>query len=158
MRETVARSSHDGKSRCRLTPERWRRSILSVAVGPLLSTTLSLTVSSVLAVPPTPPSERIEFDSHIGPIFAENCVACHGPDKKSLKAGFRIDSRARALAPLRDGGHAIVPGDSRASVLLERVSSEDEDVRMPPPDAGERLKPTQIKLLERWIEQGAEYQ
>jgi Protein of unknown function (DUF1553)/Protein of unknown function (DUF1549)/Planctomycete cytochrome C len=50
-----------------------------------------------------------------------------------------------------------VPGDAAKSALIERVSSEDPDFRMPPPKSGKQLTSQQITLLRQWIEQGAKW-
>jgi hypothetical protein len=47
----------------------------------------------------------------------------------------------------------IVPSKSAESELIARVSSEDDEIRMPP--EGHALKPEQITKLRTWIEQGA---
>ncbi|HUG17799.1 MAG TPA: PSD1 and planctomycete cytochrome C domain-containing protein, partial [Planctomycetaceae bacterium] len=53
---------------------------------------------------------------------------------------------------------AIVPGKPDESALVERISSEDEFTRMPPPESGKELSKTEIELLTRWIKEGAEYE
>ena len=53
--------------------------------------------------------------------------------------------------------NAVVPGKVDASKLIERILAPDDDERMPPKTAGERLKPGQIELLKKWIAQGAEF-
>jgi mono/diheme cytochrome c family protein len=131
------------------------------AVTPLrwvyLLTTLGIIAGA--ALPPSSagaaPPPAVDFSRQIQPILAENCCACHGPDSAARKAKLRLDTKAGAFAPLRSGGLAIVPGKSAESVLIERVSSDDPTVRMPPPKTGKRLKPEQIALLRQWIDQGA---
>src|SRR5690606_31726312 len=59
---------------------------------------------------------------------------------------------------LESGRFAIVPGDAAASELMRRISSDDPEVRMPPPDAKKTLTAEQIALLGRWIESGATWQ
>jgi hypothetical protein len=44
----------------------------------------------------------------------------------------RLDIRSSAFAQADSGGHAIVPGDVAASELIRRITSGDEDKRMPP--------------------------
>ena len=45
-----------------------------------------------------------------------------------------------------------------ASELFFRIAHEDSEERMPPPDAKRQLKPQEIKLIEQWIEGGAEWE
>lgn len=97
----------------------------------------------------------IEFGKHISPILAENCFDCHGPDTENRQAGLRLDQRADALAPLESGGFAIVPGDVSASKLIQVITSNDPDIRMPPKHSNKSLTPGQIEQLKRWIKQGA---
>jgi mono/diheme cytochrome c family protein len=104
-----------------------------------------------------PPATPVDFNRQILPILSENCFACHGPDAKQRKAKLRLDVKDGAFAELRSGGHAIVPGKSGESKLIERVSSDDPEHRMPPPKTGKRLKPDQIALIQQWIDQGARW-
>src|SRR5262249_22261663 len=41
------------------------------------------------------------------------------------------------------------------SEFFFRITTEDEELRMPPTKAGKRLKPDQVNRIQRWIEQGA---
>src|SRR5271166_5722307 len=68
----------------------------------------------------TPPSTR-----EAGAILANQCVACHGPEKK--KGGLDLSRRASALAG-GESGAAIVPGRPGESLLVEKVSEGE----MPP--------------------------
>jgi mono/diheme cytochrome c family protein len=101
----------------------------------------------------TPVALPVDFATDIQPVLAKRCFACHGPD--THEAGLRLDGRAAATAALDSGGRAIVPHDSAASLLLERVTSDDPSTRMPP--EGPRLEPGQVDVLRRWIEAGAEW-
>ncbi|MEO2046127.1 MAG: PSD1 and planctomycete cytochrome C domain-containing protein, partial [Pirellulales bacterium] len=84
------------------------------------------------------------------------CYHCHGPDAENRQADLRLDTREGALADL--GGYAaLVPGNSQQSELWTRMLSNDADERMPPADSGKQLKPEQIELVRRWIEQGADW-
>ncbi len=100
---------------------------------------------------------KISYDRDIRPILADNCFACHGPDAHQRKAKLRLDTRTGALAELRGGGHAIVPGKLDDSVLVERITADDRSLRMPPKKSGKNLTPAQIDLLRRWIADGAPY-
>ena len=103
--------------------------------------------------------ERVDYNDDIRPILSDRCYSCHGPDAGQRQAGLRLDREEGALAELRSGGRAVVPGKAEASRLLERVESEDPVVRMPPAYMGhDRLRQHEIDTLRRWIEQGAEWE
>lgn len=101
--------------------------------------------------------ETIEFNRDIRAILADNCYACHGPDKNKREAELQLDSFESATAA-RDDGPALVPGQPDKSVLLARVTHADPELRMPPSGSGKSLTPRQVALLRRWIEQGGKYQ
>ena len=100
---------------------------------------------------------EIQFNRDILPILADKCFACHGPDDSHRKADLRLDTREGALADL--GGYAAVaPGAPGKSELLTRITTDDEDDLMPPPDTGKQLSADEKKQLHDWIAQGAEYE
>jgi len=99
----------------------------------------------------------VEFNRDIRPILSDNCYQCHGPDKAQRKADLRLDTEAGAFADL-GGRRALLPGDLEQSELYQRLTSEDENERMPPVKTGKRLTKMQIDLFRRWIEQGAKWQ
>jgi hypothetical protein len=94
---------------------------------------------------------RVDFNRDIRPIFNSNCMACHGGVKQASNVSFSY--RAQVLGRGKSGRTIVVPGNPRASELIARVTSNDPEVRMPL--HGAPLKPEQIALLRRWIEQGA---
>ena len=94
----------------------------------------------------------ISFNRDIRAILSENCFHCHGPDEDAREADLRLDTEAGATES------AIVAGDAEASELVARITSDDPDAVMPPPDSERSLTAEQIKLLSAWIDQGAKYQ
>ncbi|MBM3845037.1 MAG: DUF1553 domain-containing protein [Verrucomicrobia bacterium] len=105
----------------------------------------------------TSPRTKIDFNRDVRPILADNCFACHGPDKAKRKAGLRLDLRADATATLDSGGRAVVPGDPAASLILKLTAAENEEDRMPPKKTGKRLTSGQISILRQWVIEGAEF-
>ena len=99
---------------------------------------------------------------HLARSF-ENSLAFHrklfdyNPSEPVVILKDWLDTKAGAFAELRDGGHALVPGKSSESVLVERITAPDATKRMPPAKFGKQLKPDQIALLTRWLEQGAKW-
>jgi len=99
--------------------------------------------------------ERVDFNFHIQPILSNNCYQCHGPDSSSRKANLRLDIESVAKEALEDGKYVIHAGNSRKSKLIDRITSNDPDYQMPPPENGKPLSEREIALLKRWIDQGA---
>src|SRR3954464_12757786 len=101
----------------------------------------------------------VDFNREIRPILSNQCAKCHGPDPKERKGGtdgLRLDVREDATADL--GGYAaIAPGHPEKSTLVERITSRDDEERMPPKASGKKLAPREIDLLPRWIQGGAKY-
>lgn len=87
----------------------------------------------------------------------QNCYLCHGPDPSGRKADLRLDTFEGATAVLKEGGHAITPGNPSKSQLVYRIFHEEEDQVMPPPESNYKLTAREKALLEKWIDQGAEW-
>ena len=95
----------------------------------------------------------IDYQRQIKPLLAQHCYACHGPDRDGQDNDLRLDRRDDAIAA------AIVPEDPDSSSLLERIETEDEDLRMPPPDTKKpALDSQEVALLREWIAQGAPFE
>jgi hypothetical protein len=98
----------------------------------------------------------VDFNRDVRPILADNCYACHGPDKNKRKARLRLDEKA-GLFSSHGSTRLIVPGKPEQSELFRRVITADAEERMPDPKSGKKLSDRQIALLKKWIEQGAEW-
>jgi hypothetical protein len=104
---------------------------------------------------------EVSFNEHIQPILSEYCYHCHGPDSKTREpkdAPLRLDQVEGAFAVRDDGRPVIIKGKPDESSLMKRLHAADPDMIMPPPKSHKILKPGEIALIERWIEQGAEYE
>lgn len=99
------------------------------------------------------PAATLQFNRDIRPILSDNCLACHGPDTGSRKAGLRLDTEEGAKA-----NEAIIPGKADASEIIKRIFTTDEDEMMPPPDSHKKLSTAQKNILKRWINEGAQYE
>ncbi|PYQ05750.1 MAG: hypothetical protein DMF83_14540 [Acidobacteria bacterium] len=101
----------------------------------------------------------VSFNKDVRPILADNCYACHGPDRNRRQRGLRLDREEVAKAALPSGQVAIVPGSLEKSELFRRITDPDEKRRMPHVSSGkDRLAASQIETIRRWIEQGAEWE
>lgn len=97
--------------------------------------------------------ERVSFNEHIRPILTKHCTACHGGVKQAADLSFIYPEQV--LAP---HGTAVEPGKPDESPLIDRVTSQDPEYRMPPADQGSALSEREISLLRKWIEQGAKWE
>lgn len=118
----------------------------------------SLGLLSLLVIPGVcQAEEKVDFRTQVQPILSDRCFHCHGPDAKNQESEFRLDSQENLLKDL--GGYAgVVPGDLEASELHVRIHSDDEFAKMPPPDSNRALSEEEKRILDLWIQQGAEYQ
>ncbi|MDH3649492.1 MAG: DUF1553 domain-containing protein, partial [Saprospiraceae bacterium] len=75
------------------------------------------------------------------------------------EANLRLDLKESAFAPLdsSDSRVAIDPGNARGSELIKRISSTDPEYMMPPPVSNLDLSDFEVRILTKWIEQGAEW-
>jgi hypothetical protein len=87
----------------------------------------------------------ISFNREIRPILSDHCFHCHGPDPGQRKGDLRLDRR--------DGFAAL-----EAGTLIARITANDPDEIMPPPDSHKPLTDVQKDLLKRWIAGGAVYE
>ena len=94
----------------------------------------------------------VDFDRDVRPILSDDCFQCHGPDAKARKAKLRFDDKD---SPFDRG--VIVPGKPAESVLIDRITSSDLDMVMPPPSLKRKLSAPQIDTLKRWVQQGAKW-
>ena len=107
---------------------------------------------------PVAAEDRVIFNRDVRPIIAEYCFHCHGPDPGSRKEGIRFDREEGFFAPRSEAGPTVVKGQPEKSPLYERITATDPDEVMPPPKEHKKLKPAEVAILKKWIEQGAEWQ
>ena len=94
----------------------------------------------------------LRFNRDVQPILSDHCYRCHGPDKNQRKGELRLDQREEAVR------EAIVPGRAGESELMRRIHETDPDEVMPPPEMKKPLSDDQKRVLERWINEGAQYE
>ncbi|MEO8271072.1 MAG: DUF1549 domain-containing protein, partial [Aureliella sp.] len=97
-------------------------------------------------------STELDFARDIRPLLSDRCFLCHGPDAGQRASDLRLDVQSSAHQL------AIKPGDAAGSELMRRITSDDADELMPPPDSNLKLNAAEQELLRRWIDQGGEYE
>ena len=97
------------------------------------------------------PKGPVSFINDVAPILQKNCFACH--DAKKKKGKLEMTS----FENFRKGGSKDDPisaGKAKESLIIDVLTSKGKD-RMPPIDAGDALKPEQIAIIAKWINEGA---
>src|SRR5215207_9499536 len=118
---------------------------------------VAFTCTSIGFAAEAPVPARVQYNRDVRPILADACFRCHGFDKNKREADRRLDTREGALAE-NDNVRAIVPGKLDDSDAHVRIHSTDKDEMMPPPKANRQLSAREKQIIDRWIEQGAEYE
>ncbi len=96
-------------------------------------------------------SAGVNFENEILPILQSHCLDCH--NESNRESELALDTVVSALRGGDSGAATIVPGDSTASHLIERVAHPDAALRMPPDSDG--LSVAELQLLKAWIDDTA---
>ncbi|WP_145170521.1 DUF1553 domain-containing protein [Rubripirellula lacrimiformis] len=118
-----------------------------------ISVTCALLIANAAMPMSSAFANQVDFVRDVQPILQTHCYSCHG--QETQKSGLRLDIKSEAFKGGDGWGESIIRGDSGESPLIEMVRSSDADSRMPPD--GDPLSDSQIDLLVRWVEQGAEW-
>jgi menaquinol-cytochrome c reductase cytochrome b/c subunit len=95
--------------------------------------------------------ENPSFAQDVKPIFDKRCASCHG---RRPKGNYSVADYESVMTS-GDSAPVIVPGDAANSLMVMMLNGVETDAggQMPP---SRPLKADQIKLIERWIDQGAQ--
>ena len=116
----------------------------------ILSIAILLFTGSAWAADPAIERKRLVlFEAKIRPVLVKHCYECHAADSKKLSGGLLVDSR-QGLLKGGDSGPAVVPGDSKKSLLISAL--KHNDFEMPPKG---KLSAVVIADFEKWIRDGA---
>ena len=89
------------------------------------------------------------FQRDVAPILRSRCLACHGP--QDAKNEFRVDDPEILL-------DYVEANDVESSPLYtDYLTTDDEDLLMPPAAKGGPLTPGELALIRVWIEEGANW-
>ena len=115
-----------------------------------------LAVIVLLLLDSSAPAADVDFSRDVLPLLSENCFHCHGPDANKRQAGLRLDTKEGAFRTKKEIT-SIVPGKSSASEVIRRITSNEPDEQMPPPDSNRKLTAKQKETLRAWVDQGAKW-
>lgn len=127
-----------------------RRRVASTSRNIGCAVVIGLSLLFASATPPLLASDDLDhtlsFDSEVRPVL-QKCIGCHGPDRP--QGDLCLTNRTAAIEL-----GVIVPHDPNASSLIERVTSNDAEIRMPPDEA---LSEAEVRVLRQWIASGANW-
>jgi hypothetical protein len=118
-----------------------------------LLTTLTAATAIVVAQDSSSvkPAKEISYSKEVAPILEKFCATCHNEDDEHPSQLY-MDSYDQ----LMKGGKAVLPGNGKESMLVQKMASEPPFGKvMPPPDKTRRPTAEQIELIRLWIDQGA---
>ena len=95
----------------------------------------------------------VDFSDHVKPILETKCVMCHNSD--ALPGRMNLSSREAAVKSGALGGF-IVPGQPEKSALVTKIGTTAAHTTAMPP-VGQRITADELKVLRRWIQQGADW-
>ena len=95
--------------------------------------------------------EKVSYYEHIRPIFQAHCQGCHQPAKAD--GDYVMTSFEQLLAGGESEEVAVVAGEPSSSNLIAQILPSDGEVQMP--QDKDPLAESDIKLITRWIQEGA---
>lgn len=128
--------------------------------GALLAlTSLALASASLLPARSSgqikaPTAQAPDFAKEVQPLLNAKCMPCHGDIQAA--GGLKLTRLKSAMTGGGSGARGLVPHDPNASSVIQRVSTTDADVIMPPKTSGKTpLTPTEVAILRSWVQSGA---
>ena len=115
----------------------------------LMGGALAIHVTQAHAADAFPPEQIVFFEKEIRPLLADNCYDCHSAHKH--ENGLRLDLHSAILRG-SDYGKVVEPGNPAISKLIKAINHAPGVEAMP--KKGDKLKPAQIVLLEKWVKMG----
>lgn len=104
--------------------------------------------------------EVISYNFDVKPILSDKCYVCHGPDPKAVQGKLRLDQKTDwyRISEEDPEKQIIAPSNIEKSELIDRIRSQRASHQMPPPESNLVLSEREKMVLERWIEQGAQWE
>lgn len=115
----------------------------------LVATTLALLLSAAASAQQPSAAQIKFFESNIRPALTKYCYECHSVEAGDSQGGLLLDTKPGMLQG-GDGGPAIVPGDTEASLLWEAITWQGYE--MPP---SQKMPDSVILDFKKWIDMGA---
>ena len=94
-----------------------------------------------------------DFVHEVAPILKKHCAECHTDMKK--KGGLSMNTE-ESFRQGSENGPIIDAANPEKSLLLDLISTDDEDLRMPP--KGKGLDDRQVEIIKAWVISGAKWE
>lgn len=117
------------------------------------SSCLGLLILMGFATPKSVSAAEVDFAHQVAPILKEYCGKCHLGDKK--KGGLSFNTR-EALVTGGESGKTVFPGKPDMGDFFSRLTTSDEQLRMPP--EGKRVPLEKVEILKKWVLEGAKWE
>ncbi len=137
----------------------------------------ALTLAGLFIATPVVAQDKIDFATQIYPIIKGSCSKCHQPEHKDPrrptrtkkpKGGLVVTSKEGLLKGgstqqdgekgVNDATAAVEPGKPDKSELVVRIELPiSDDDHQPPEGDAPQVTEAELKLLKKWIEEGAEF-
>jgi uncharacterized membrane protein len=101
----------------------------------------------------TKPSGEVSYSKDVAPVLDKFCTTCHSSEEDHPSQLF-MDSYESLMKGGKHGA-PIVSGNSKESLLSQKMSEEPPFGKMMPPPRKPRPTPEQTALIMTWIDQGA---
>ena len=98
-------------------------------------------------------TKEISFSKDVAPILNKFCVSCHDADDQHPSELYMDDYES--LMKGGKHGKAIVPGNSKESLLSQKMTDPPPFGKIMPPPGKRRPTDEQIALIRQWVDQGA---
>lgn len=99
---------------------------------------------------------KVDFARDIQPILNAKCTECHGGVKAAGGVSFVYEEQVINFEG--ESGYPVVkPGDVEESEIFYRITTDEENDFMPPPEDHAPLSKDEVALIKQWIEEGAEW-
>jgi mono/diheme cytochrome c family protein len=91
-----------------------------------------------------------ELTTKVKALLTDRCSRCHGPESRGAGGIDYIDNLEMLVAEGK-----IIPNDPEGSIIIERVTTDDPEKRMPRGQNAQPLSEEEVALIVEWINAGA---
>ena len=98
-------------------------------------------------------AKAVDFAHEVVPILKKHCAECHTAGKH--KGGFTMNTREELMSE-NDNGFVLEVGNAEKSLIIDLITTDDEDLRMPP--KGKGLNEKEVQVIAAWINAGAPWE